>query len=103
QANFRAARQSSIGQLESAIGDYVVQGHKPRGAEADAQLFDSENETEKAIPEWLRESNFSGMAVRDEQPLLVVARTYPGPRTVVIAEPLDTAWARELEDRTGMI
>ncbi|HEX3534615.1 MAG TPA: SpoIIE family protein phosphatase, partial [Gemmatimonadaceae bacterium] len=52
---------------------------------------------------WLRGSNFSGMSVRGDQPLLVASRTYPGDRTIVLAEPLDVRWARSLEDRTGMI
>lgn len=103
QANFKAERQASIGQLEANISDYALQGQKPHGSDGAVELMDSANESGKSIPDWLRGANFSGMAVRVEQPLMVVSRTYPGPRTIVLAEPLDTTWARELEDRTGMI
>jgi serine phosphatase RsbU (regulator of sigma subunit) len=102
-ANFKAERQASIGQLESQIIDYAVQGKKPRTTGESIEIYDTDNESGKAIPEWLRGSNFSGMSVRGDAPLLVASRTYPGDRTIVFAEPLDVRWGRALEDRTGMI
>jgi serine phosphatase RsbU (regulator of sigma subunit) len=102
-ANFKAERQASIGQLESQIIDYAVQGKKPRSTDESIEVYDTDEDSGKSIPQWLRGSNFSGMSVRGDQPLLVASRTYPGARTVVFVEPLDVRWARALEDRTGMI
>jgi serine phosphatase RsbU (regulator of sigma subunit) len=47
------------------------------------------------------------MAWRDEHPLLVVSRQFPPaqgpPRTVVFVQPIDRAWANQLQERAGMI
>lgn len=102
-ANFKAERQASVGQLESQIIDYAVQGKKPRSTDESIEVYDTDQDSGKSIPQWLRGSNFSGMSVRGDQPLLLASRTYPGDRTIVFAEPLDVRWARALEDRTGMI
>lgn len=102
-ANFKAERQASIGQLESQIIDYAVQGKKPRPSGESIEVYDTDDDSGKAIPQWLRGSNFSGMSVRGDQPLLLASRTYPGDRSIVFVEPLDARWARALEDRTGMI
>ena len=103
EANFKSERQASIGQIESAIGDYALQGQKPHGAGDSIKILDTADASGKSIPAWLIGGNFSGMAIRDDQPLLVVARTYPGQRTIVFSEQLDKRWAKQLEDRTGMI
>jgi serine phosphatase RsbU (regulator of sigma subunit) len=102
-ANFKAERQASIGQLEANLAEYAATGKVPRTADDTVEVYDSDKETGKAIPEWLGKANFSGMAVRGDQPLLVASRTYPGERTIVVAEPLDARWASHLEERTGMI
>lgn len=102
-ANFKAERQASVGQLESQIIDYAVQGKKPRSTDESIEVYDTDQDSGKSIPQWLRGSNFSGMSVRGDQPLLLASRTYPGDRTIVFAEPLDVRWAKALEDRTGMI
>jgi serine phosphatase RsbU (regulator of sigma subunit) len=106
QANFKAERQASIGQLESTIAEYALQSKKPSGIEDSLEVLDSNNASGSKIPKWLRNSNFSGMAARGDQPLLVVARQYAvgdETRSIVFVEPLDKAWAKQLEDRTGMI
>ncbi|HEX7191632.1 MAG TPA: SpoIIE family protein phosphatase [Thermoanaerobaculia bacterium] len=102
-ANFKAERQASVGQLESQIIDYAMQGKKPHSTDESIEVYDTDQDSGKSIPQWLRGSNFSGMSVRGDQPLLLASRTYPGDRTIVLVEPLDTRWARALEDRTGMI
>jgi serine phosphatase RsbU (regulator of sigma subunit) len=102
QASFKAERQASIGQLEGLNFEYALQGHVPR----DVEVFDSANETGKNIPEWLRSSSYSGFLLRDEQPVMAVARQYPlngTTRTVLIAEPLDQTWANQLHERNGMV
>jgi len=104
QANFKAERQASVGQLESWNTEYALQGKKPAEGEAPVQVLDST--AGAAIPAWLKKSNFSGMALRGSEPLLVVSRQYPTddePRSIVFIEPLDGKWAAQLEDRTGMV
>ena len=106
QANFKAERQASIGQLESWNTEYALQGKKPSDSDASVQILDSSNASGEDIPKWLRKSNFSGMALRGTEPLLVVGRQYPGngeARSIVFVEPLDRKWADQLEDRTGMV
>ena len=106
QANFKAERQASIGQLESWNTEYSLQGKKPVNSDASVQLYDSASTSGREIPKWLRTSNFSGMALRGNEALLVVSRQYPSssqPRSIVFAEPLDRNWAAQLEDRTGMV
>lgn len=106
QASFKQERQGSIGQIESWLNDYAVRGVRPREAEKSLEIFDTESGN-KEIPAWLRKANFSGMVARNQHGLLVVARQLPsaegGVRTVVFAQPLDTEWAQQLEDRTGMV
>ena len=106
QANFKAERQASVGQLESWNTEYALQAKKPSDSDAPVQIFDSANESGAQIPGWLRKANFSGMALRGTEPLLVVSRQYPNgdkPRSIVFVEPLDAKWASQLEERTGMV
>jgi len=106
QANFKAERQASIGQLESWNTEYGLQGKKPADSDASVQIYDSADATGADIPKWLRTSNFSGMALRGSEAMLVVGRQYPNagqPRSIVFAEPLDRKWAEQLEERTGMV
>jgi serine phosphatase RsbU (regulator of sigma subunit) len=106
QANFKAERQASIGQLESWNTEYALQGKKPADSDASVQIYDSAEATGTDIPKWLRTSNFSGMALRGSEAMLVVGRQYPNagqPRSIVFAEPLDRKWAAQLEERTGMV
>lgn len=104
QSTFKAERQASVGQLETWLSDYALQGKKPRTEES-IQVLDSEKGD--AIPDWLRDSNFSGITVRDDnQAQLTVARQFPGDHknhSIVFNEPVDEKWAKNLEDRTGMI
>jgi serine phosphatase RsbU (regulator of sigma subunit) len=102
QASFRAERQASIGQLESQNFEYALQNQTPRGME----IYDSRKASGKNIPEWLRTSSYSGLVLRDGQPVMVAARQYPMDgenRTVVLAQPMDRSWVEDLQDRTGMI
>jgi serine phosphatase RsbU (regulator of sigma subunit) len=102
QASFKSERQASIGQLESLNFEYALQGKKPRGVE----VYDTGDDTGKNMPEWLQNRSFSGIALRNEAPVMVVARQYPmngENRTVVLAQPLDQEWKDRLEERSGMI
>ncbi len=103
QATFKAERQASIGQLEAMSLEYALQNNVPR----DVELYDSVQPSGKKIPEWLQDNNFSGLVLRGEQALMVVARAYPlasgSMRTIVLAQPLDEAWASQLKERNGMV
>jgi serine phosphatase RsbU (regulator of sigma subunit) len=105
QASFKAERQSSLGQLESANADYAMQGRAPR--DGSIEVYDSIRPSGAKMPAWLRDNSYSGLALRGDYAILVAARQYPlGPnvmRTVVLAQPIDVRWARQLEERTGMI
>src|SRR5437762_10671875 len=109
QANFRAERQTSIGQLESWATEYGTQGKKPR-TEEHLTILDTANDGGEQIPSWLKETNFSGVTLRTadngvESAQLTVSRQFnesDGVRTIVITEPLDEKWARRLHERTGM-
>jgi serine phosphatase RsbU (regulator of sigma subunit) len=104
QSTFKGERQASIGQLETWLSDYALQGKKPRTEES-IQILDSDKGDD--IPQWLRESNFSGITLRDDnQSQLTVARQFPGDhanRSIVFTEPIDEKWSKSIEDRTGMI
>lgn len=101
QASFRAERQSSLGHLEALNNEYASQGTRPRleGIE----VYDTDNATGEQLPEWLRSKSYSGFVLRDQTPLLVSARQYPGDRTVVLALPFDERWARRIEEHGGMV
>lgn len=101
QASFRSERQSSLAYLEQLNSEYASQGARPRldGLE----LYDTEDATGGQIPEWLRDRSYSGYALREQVPLLVSARRYPGDRTVVLVLPMDEQWARRIEEHGGMV
>ena len=101
QASFRAERQASLGLLERLNAEYASQGDRPRleGLE----IYDTSDATGRQLPPWLRVTSYSGFTRRGEEPLLVAARQYPGGRTIVLALPLDERWARQLQERGGMV
>ncbi len=101
QNSFRAERQASLGHLEALNSEYASRGMRPRleGLE----LYDTDDATGEQLPPWLRETTYSGLALRGKSPLLVSARRYPGDRTVVVAVPMDERWARRIEEHGGMV
>ena len=105
QASYKAERQASLGHLEALNIEYAMQGRRPR--QEYVEVYDSDNESGEKMPNWLREKNYSGLALRREQALLVAARLYPHGddtnRSVVMVMPIDTSWARRIEERGGMI
>ena len=104
QAALRGERQASIGQMESAALEYGLTGKKPADALPSLEIYDTATATGASLPAWLRKSTFSGMAWRDGQALLVASRQFPAQgRTVVFVQPLDHAWAKQLEERAGMV
>jgi serine phosphatase RsbU (regulator of sigma subunit) len=106
-AALRGERQASLGQMESAALEYGLIGKKPADALPTLEIYDTATSSGEQLPAWLRETTFSGMAWRDQQPLLVVSRQFPQqggrPRAVVFLQPIDKAWANQLSERAGMI
>src|SRR5258706_5502696 len=104
QAALRGERQASLGQLESAAREYGLTKRKPADALPRLEIYDTEDASGTRLPEWLKKSTFSGMVWRNNQMLLVASRQFPEThRTVVFAQPLDRAWAAQLQEHDGMI
>ncbi len=101
RASFNAERQSSLGELETLNSEYAVQGRKPQMESL--EIYDTIGGSGAGMPEWLRSRSYSGFALRGEEPLLVTARQYAGNRTVVFALPMNDAWSRQFEERSGMV
>jgi serine phosphatase RsbU (regulator of sigma subunit) len=104
QAALRGERQASLGQMEFNAREYGLTGKRPADALSTLEIYDTADASGANLPAWLRKSTFSGMAWRDRQPLLVVSRQFPeAKRNVVFVQPLDRAWATELQERDGMV
>ena len=106
-AALRGERQASLGQMESSALEYGLTGKKPADALPSLEIYDTAAASGEKLPGWLKETSFSGMAWRDSDPLLVASRQFPRPgapaRTVVFVQPIDRAWADQLQERAGMI
>ncbi|HEX8255425.1 MAG TPA: SpoIIE family protein phosphatase, partial [Thermoanaerobaculia bacterium] len=99
QASFRTERQSSLSYLERLNSEYAARGTRPR--DEGLELYDTSDATGKQLPAWLRDTTYSGFALREKTPYLISARQYPGDRTVVLALPMNDRWARQFEERAG--
>ncbi|HSP16993.1 MAG TPA: SpoIIE family protein phosphatase [Thermoanaerobaculia bacterium] len=103
-AALRGERQATLGQMESWALEYELRGKKPADALPSLEIHDTDDHSGDDLPDWLRQTTFSGMVWRDKNPLLVCSRQFPDEkRSVVFIQPLDTHWARALEERDGMI
>ena len=104
QAALRGERQASLGQMESAALEYGLTKRKPADALPTLEIYDTADASGARLPEWLKKSSFSGLVWRNGQALLVASRLFPDEhRTIVFAQPLDRAWAAQLQERDGMI
>ena len=101
QTRFKNERQATLGELESLNTEYALQGRMPRTE--GMEVYDSTKPSGKQIPAWLQSRTYSGFTLRNDAPLLVAAREYPGERTVVLALPLDERWSRRMEEQSGMV
>lgn len=105
-AAFRGQRQAFLGQMETGAREYGMTGHRPADSLKSLEIYDTAGDSGKALPAWLRETTFSGMAWRDNVPLLVAARQSPqpgaAPRTVVFVQPMDDEWIAQIEEHSGM-
>lgn len=103
-AALRGERQATLGQMESWALEYGLTGKKPADALPSFQIHDTADESGKEVPPWLHKTTFSGMVWRNEVPTLVCSRQFPETeRTVVFVQPLDENWARQLEEKGGMV
>lgn len=101
QASYRQERQNMLGYLESLNADYAIQGRRPRME--GLELYDTANASGAKLPAWLRMKTYSGLVLRGRQPLLVSARQYGRARAVVLVLPIDERFAKQVEERGGMI
>jgi serine phosphatase RsbU (regulator of sigma subunit) len=105
-AALRGERQASLGQLETAAFEYSFTGKRPAGVTKGLEIYDTTDASGAKLPPWLKSTTFSGMVWRDGQGLLVAshqsAREGAEPRTIVFAEPLDSEWTEQLQDKSGM-
>lgn len=107
-AALRGERQASLGQLESSALEYSLTGKKPLGSLPSQEIYDTADASGAKLPEWLKKSTFSGMAIRKtptRQALLVASRQFPGAqgtRTVVFVQPMDRVWSDALAEKSGM-
>lgn len=103
QAELRAERQATLGQMESWALEYVRTGRRPGAGLPTLELYDSSKPSNANVPQWLRTRSFSGLVSRDGKPLLIASRGFEGGRSVIFAQPLDKAWTDQLFERHGMI
>ena len=113
QAALRGERQATLGQMESAALEYGLTGKRPADALPSLEVYDTANGSAKPLPDWLKQTTFSGMVWRNGVPLLVCSRQFRGAqpggagvnvaRSVILAQPLDNHWAKQLEEKGGMI
>jgi len=105
-AALRGERQAFLGQMEAAAREYGMTGRRPADALKSLEIYDTATASADKLPAWLKATTFSGMAWRDDVPLLITARQFPrpneAPRTVVFVQPMDDEWVAQLEDHSGM-
>ncbi|HEY3056624.1 MAG TPA: SpoIIE family protein phosphatase [Thermoanaerobaculia bacterium] len=103
-AALRGERQATLGQMESWALEYGLTGKKPADALPTLEIHDTQNSSGGDLPEWLTHTTFSGMVWRNNSPALVSSRQFPDEqRTIVFVQPLDQHWAKQLEEKGGMI
>jgi len=105
-AALRNERQASLGLMESAALEYGLTGKKPPDSLQSLEIYDTAADSGKKLPDWLRETSFSGMAWRNGDALLIASHQFAKedapPRNVVFVQPIDRAWIDQLQERTGM-
>jgi serine phosphatase RsbU (regulator of sigma subunit) len=107
-AALRGERQATLGQMESQALEYGLTGRKPADRLRTLEIYDSAAGNTGQLPEWLRKTSFSGIVSRNDEPLLVASRQFDGggdgeTRSVVFVQPIDEEWARQLEEKGGMM
>ncbi len=103
-AALRGERQAFLGTMEAGTREYGMTGHRPADALRSMEIYDTAAPSGRQLPDWLKSTTYSGMAWRNDVPLLLAARQFPGetPRTVVFVQPMDDEWIAQIEDHSGM-
>ncbi|HEV2722377.1 MAG TPA: SpoIIE family protein phosphatase [Thermoanaerobaculia bacterium] len=103
-AALRGERQAFLGGMEAATREYGTTGHRPADALKSLEIYDTAAPSGTQLPDWLKATTYSGMAWRDDVPLLIAAKQFPGetPRTVVFVQPMNDEWIAQIEDHSGM-
>ncbi|HEV7920661.1 MAG TPA: SpoIIE family protein phosphatase [Thermoanaerobaculia bacterium] len=107
-AALRGERQATLGQMESQALEYGLTGRKPADRLKTLEIYDTAAGDADKLPAWLRKTSFSGIVSREDKPLLVASRQFAEgsegeTRSVVFVQPIDEEWARQLEEKGGMI
>src|SRR2546428_10217783 len=93
--------------MESAALEYGLTDKKPPDALPSLEIYDTAAASGSKLPDWLKETSFSGMAWRGGDPLLIAARQFPRagarPRNGVFVAPIDPGWTDQLQERTGKV
>jgi sigma-B regulation protein RsbU (phosphoserine phosphatase) len=106
QAAYRSQRQTTLNRLDQWNLEYALAGSRPAAALPSLEIHDSTRPAAVPIPEWVTSQSFTGLVARDKEAALVSARIYEeGKRkqSVVLVQPLNSAWAKRIEDENGMI
>lgn len=107
-AALRGERQASLGQLETAAFEYSLTGKRPAGLTKSLEIYDTKDASGATLPTWLKTTTFSGLVWRDAQAFLVASRQVATggegapARTIVFAEPFDSEWIEQLQEKSGM-
>src|SRR5260370_3460919 len=92
-AALRNERQASLGQMESWSLDYGLTGNRPRDGLPTLEIYDTARASGAQMPQWLKDTTFSGIVARNRAPMLVTSRQMVNgdgsKRSIVFAQPLD--------------
>lgn len=107
QAALRGERRATLGQMESWALEHATNGKRIAGALPTLEIYDTAAPSGQRLPVWLQSRSFSGIVERDGHPLLVAARQFAEEegrtRGVVLVQPLDEEWERQLFEKSRMI
>jgi serine phosphatase RsbU (regulator of sigma subunit) len=105
QATLRMERVNTLTRMEQWNLEYALTGAEALAAPESVEFYDSQDGTIGNLPEWLRETNYTGLLRRDDEVLFAAAKIYQlnsGSRSIVLTMPLDREWGDRLYERTGM-
>lgn len=106
QAAFRMERQAFLARLDAWNLEYAVSGRAPGNVPAGLKIYDVPPGSKSELPAWLQNGSFTGLAIRDQEVVFVSSRLYAEGgkrRTITIVEPFDERWAKQLEEKSGMV
>ncbi|HEY5611140.1 MAG TPA: SpoIIE family protein phosphatase [Thermoanaerobaculia bacterium] len=105
QAAFRSERAATLTRLDQANLEYALTHQRPAGALPTLEIYDSQENEDEKLPDWLTGGSFLGLVRRGGQPLFVSAHAYEGEesdRNVVFVQPVDDSWREALLRANGL-